>query len=794
MVALGKACAVLAVATSVHACSLLGFYKPLEPATLSTPCPGFAPCSPGFYCRNNQALPCPAGTYGNATQLYHPTCSGLCPAGHVCAQATVEPQPCGSANVYCPVGSKLPRPIPAGYYSTGGTPITREASALCTLGSYCVDGNIVRCPASTYGASTGMASATCSDVCPAGSYCPEGSVMPLPCPGGTYGESNGLTTAACTGVCPNGYYCPAGTAVPIPCPVSHLCLTGSALPVEIPPGQYFSKVLATSLSILPKCNTRRARTVSTVTTIFISLPYSQTGLGQSTCSGSCPAGFYCPVGTITPMACSDPNTYCPLASPAPFPVALGYYSTPLGGPGTSQLQCEPGAYCINGIKTLCPAGSYGSISGLASSACSGLCPPGLYCPTGSAMGLECGDPDFVCPQGSAQPQAVPSGSCGVGQTVTTQSALVVAPAGSYALKGQCYVCPAGYFGATPGLVSLSCSGICAAGYYCPLGSTSPNQYACGLNTYCPPNSPQPLVASTGFYTFTSSTDPCPVGQYRATPISNAAVLLGSETALQVNYGDAVYYFASCVPCPLGTFKPVDGDSPSLCQPCPLFSATSSPDRSSCNCFRVPGGPPWNLATQMLYFDGTTCSAISSTVLMPSLLPPNTTYTKASQTRCQAGFYCQQGVRTPCLGGRYGTLAGETNPLCSGLCTRGYYCPVASTSATPQRCGGAHLYCPPGSPYPLPVTSGYYSIDSVLGELSDPTIRDAQAPCEVGYYCLHGLRHSCPAGRFGANVQETNPLVLHGALPTWLLLPCEQHEPDAGMSSLLEHVGLVSFDI
>lgn len=44
----------------------------------------------------------------------------------------------------------------------------------------------------------------------------------------------------------------------------------------------------------------------------------------------------------------------------------------------------------------------------------------------------------------------------------------IAPAGHYAFNGVLFVCPAGYYGAVPGLASPTCSGPCAVpGYYCP---------------------------------------------------------------------------------------------------------------------------------------------------------------------------------------------------------------------------------------------------------------------------------------------------------------------------------------
>jgi hypothetical protein len=62
-------------------------------------------------------------------------------------------------------------------------------------------------------------------------------------------------------------------------------------------------------------------------------------------------------------------------------------------------------------------------------------------------------------------------------------------------------CPAGTFGlpATQ-LTTAACSGLCAAGYYCPDGSTTAAQQFCGgADVYCPTGSPAPVAVDAGYY-------------------------------------------------------------------------------------------------------------------------------------------------------------------------------------------------------------------------------------------------------------------------------------------------------
>lgn len=64
------------------------------------------------------------------------------------------------------------------------------------------------------------------------------------------------------------------------------------------------------------------------------------------------------------------------------------------------------------------------------------------------------------------------------------------------------------------------------------------------------------------------------------------------------------------------------------------------------------------------------------------------------TKCEAGRYCALGVALPCPAGRYGAISAETSPVCSGICTQGYFCASGSLSPTAARCsGGPEQFCP-----------------------------------------------------------------------------------------------------
>lgn len=101
----------------------------------------------------------------------------------------------------------------------------------------------------------------------------------------------------------------------------------------------------------------------------------------------------------------------------------------------------------------------------------------------------------------------------------------------------------------------------------------------------------------------------------------------------------------------------------------------------------------------------------------------------------------------CVAGRYGEKMQLSNVTCSGLCEKGFYCPAGSTSRTQNPCGDSSLYCPEGSPKPVAVSRGYYSI---LGQ--GPNTRADQRICDVGHYCVvsTGLKIACPAGTYGSS--------------------------------------------
>lgn len=248
---------------------------------------------------------------------------------------------------------------------------------------------------------------------------------------------------------------------------------------------------------------------------------SWAGLHSGACSGACEAGYYCPEGSTSPrqVQCGANAYFCPPGSKEPQPVAQGYYTVGQGiATRLGERKCEPGHFCLDGVKHFCAPGHWGGEFGQTHPACSGLCDPGYYCTEGSTSPQEvlCGDPDRYCPLGSPRPLHVPSGHYSTGRNVSTRSDIKKATRGNFASRGLLYICPAGRYGASDGESSSMCTGGCKRGFYCPPGSTSPIMLPCGSdNAICPPESAAPVAVRTGYYTTNQWDEGCKPGQWPA---------------------------------------------------------------------------------------------------------------------------------------------------------------------------------------------------------------------------------------------------------------------------------------
>ena len=482
-----------------------------------------------------------------------------CPAGYYCNGAAKYL--CGASIYYCPPNTKRRLQVFRGsnhvgaHYTAGGTSdLNRDEQVLCPVGHYCVDGR--------------------SHACPAGRY------------GSRYGENDPM----CEGPCAAGFYCPAGSyrSNQIPCSmgadlhVDPFCPVGSSTPSYAKDGFYTFDTVKINVvdrhdaggwldehqyNDAPREILANTRTTECEPGYFCKNGVRKMcrpgfygkryGATTDTCTGQCPGGYYCPIGTVTPIKCGSPHVFCPIQSEAPRVVHPGYYSfshydNPSNDTHSDEHQCELGTYCVDGVRHRCAAGRYGATWGLAESNCSGLCAPGYYCPLQSHIRtqIECGGVHLYCPMGSPFPLQADVGYFTASTDVPTlrhddtstrrwedyggellfpalrnssqnkyrsrkfvvveeadpthrtRYRQILCPFGNYCVLGRRALCPAGTYGDIQGLSTPACVSPSPAGYFAPPGTTNATQYPCSdPGYYCPLQSGSPTPVPPGWYSF-----------------------------------------------------------------------------------------------------------------------------------------------------------------------------------------------------------------------------------------------------------------------------------------------------
>ncbi len=540
------------------------------------------------------------------------------------------------------------------------TALTGLNPALCPLGAFKLTSTgCFQCGPGRWGGSSSLTSLSCSSSCNAGYACPPGSsnATAVLCPAGQYSAAG---AASCIN-CSPGWACLAGSGTPTLCQMGKYSMTGASVCVDCPAGVFGNTTGLTSAACTAACAPGLYGAVR--------------GLISGTCTGSCDPGYACPAGSTNSTV-----TLC----------SAGLYSA--GGQGTCTL-CPAGVFGNrSGLATAactapCPAGRFGAVMGASAETCSGLCSAGYFCVAGSTnataaicpvgrysswgagacedcpVGLfgntsglnspECSGP---CPAGRfgmhpGMASATCSGLCRAGFACSAgspNSTAIVCAAGFFSLAGapSCTSCGSGRFGATPGMNSASCSGLCDAGYYCPLGSTNATALACPPGRYSVPGAASCTACPGGTWfhpsaqglTSVSCGGDCTAGYSCPAGSTNATALLCP--AGQYSTGGA----AVCTACAGGQFGALPGMNTSAC------SGMCTP--------------------------GFACPARS---------------TNATALLCPAGQYSTGGAAmcTACPGGQFGALLGMNTSACSGMCTPGFACPAGSTNA-------ASLLCPAGT--------------------------------------------------------------------------------------------------
>ena len=551
---------------------------------------------------------------------YCPQASGIpggtsCPGGYTCAGGSELPVAC-AAGLFSSSGATTCSNCTAGTYSTSASASCTSCVGTAPVGAYCPDLTTV---------STGV---TCPDsyVCKGGAnaavFCDSLAPSPLfPNPVYSLGYSPAPTGSEATCLaCPAnpGQYC-KGNGVVFPCPEGYVCagLAAAPVPTAATLGSYIpaSSITATDPGALV-CTPGYA-CLGAAPAVRVPCAEGQYSASTSQCSNcTVGAGRYCPAlstaadNTGGGSPCS-PGSFCPGAGFPRLPCPAGYFSRDTGA--TVCAMCTNLTYSYANATSCSPCNAaYGKWCADGSPAPTGVpCPPGFSCDGGLGLPTLC----------------IP---------------------GSYAAGGnyQCNVCPIGFYGATSGLTTATCTGPCTPmgpGRYCPANSTTNSPFDCPAGSACPGDGAS-TICGLGYWSGNKSAacSPCPPGRWGGAPGLTSSKCSGNCTLGAGSY------------CNYASTGPMDGT------PCP-------------GAFSCAGG-----------------------ATLPTCCTGGTYFTYAGCQKCAPGYYgfapkSSSFVPPVC----------QVSSSCAGPCTAapGFYCPAGSTRASGYSCPSGKT-CTGGTAQPV----------------------------------------------------------------------------------------------
>ena len=403
--------------------------------------------------------------------------------------------------------------------------------------------------------------------------------------------------------CPAGYYCPF--IKPILCPKRYYC-----------PPQHINAV--TTPTITP-----------------------------------CPFGHYCPIGTAAPLLCPAAH-YCPPMSAEPVPCPAAYYCYAGSvDPRGSHMNCSTigcsgirtkGHYCpyMTASPIPCPEFVYGDEEGLVAPTCSGHCSPGTYWNTPGQQTANCSgvcELGQYCPINATQPLPCPGGSY-----CPTTTALLS--------------CKPGYYGASMGLTTETCTGACDAGFICTENSITPRQLPCPPGQYNNATGQSVCVeCAPGTYAEASVN-----GTLACTlcPAGTSSSVHGSSRCVACSPGSYApdQGYATCAQCPAGQYSQLDSsdeaDGIVQCLDCPIGQYSPTDGSSSCQYCSI--GHYNNRTGQQ-----------NCALCPPGTAAADEAESRTSCTPCPLGEFSVSGKCEPCPRSTYSLLESAQQCLsCSGI--------------------------------------------------------------------------------------------------------------------------------
>ena len=525
-------------------------------------------CPQGSYCPANTTdpIPCPIGTFGNASFAKEVSDCVACEPGMYCeTEGLLAPTDFCQAGYFCPEGSTNATsvPSPRGYFSSAGA----QVATACPQGTF--NGAVAQpsctvCPPGFFCPDTAMETPT---ECPAGYFCPIATTSNTqPCPPGTFSNQTGLQNSSQCTNCTEGFYCPGNdgaTTVSGPCEAGYSCSTGSV-----------DKYGHSAVEVASDCDDDGDDGGD-----GFGLELHECSAGLFCQSGG--SGLPCPVGTYSANTGLRYISECTLCDPGMFCNATGL--TAPSGP------CDAGYQCLRGSQSATPVGPFVDAttcvddgysvcvqqwlsdtsaaaedisSAERESACAvqllGLDPDvdgaaDCHCECEFALQdlevLVGGAPcplGYYCPSGTLDPTPCPPGTFGDHEGLSAAS--------------ECSQCPAGYYCDYYGHTALTYElNVCPAGHFCPNGTALPSP--CEPGTFNPSNGSQTSADCRS----------CEAGKY----------CIGGEATVTGPCSSGFY-------CTGGAWKstPLDGDTGDICWEgwqCPAGAVIPTPCESGFFC-------------------------------------------------------------------------------------------------------------------------------------------------------------------------------------------------------------------
>ena len=486
-------------------------------------------CEQGYWCEagsvSARMSPCSAGSYGNATGLMAQANCTVCPSGHACPEAAAAPTECPPGSVanatgraecmacaagtfqqsaaetacdacslgeYCPRGSSAALSCPSGRFGNESRLEAEGDCHACTPGAFCSTGaeQPTLCSPGTVQPEPGQGTCTICDageqqplpgqlncsLCGLGVYCPAGSSGALSCPAGRFGNVSGLSKEEDCYTCPAGSFCGTGAENSKPC-FSGTFAANRSSPIcsQCPEGTYQELEGATRCEDCGdgyNCPAGSSNRIPASCEGGTYLPAGAAFTNQSDCV-QCPVSTWCAGGRTAPKNCSVGSFANETGQSSCAECSAGRFQGRQGQ--TACSECPAGHFCEAGaaVETACEPGRFGSASGLRAADDCEPCPVATYCVSGSQEPSACPAGRYGGVESLTDDRC--SGACAAGYVCELGSSSAVASA-----------CPAGRFnGAGGGAQELDCLE-CILGFYCPLAAAEP--------VPCPPNTTQRAAA------------------------------------------------------------------------------------------------------------------------------------------------------------------------------------------------------------------------------------------------------------------------------------------------------------